>query len=172
VSAERLVDNPSRGAAGAPVTIVEYGDFGCPSCKAWHQAGVIDQILATYGDRVRFIWRDLPVITAQSPKAAEAAQCAYDQRRFWDYHDLLFERAPRLGTRDLKSYAAELGLDQASFEECLDTGTHRETVNLDRVEAQRKGFRGTPSFTVNEQPLIGPNPNFMIQMIERELAGP
>jgi len=82
VDTARLVDDPALGPTTAPVTIVEYGDFGCPSCRAWHRAGILKQIRAQYGEKVRFVWRDFPVITPQSPQAAVAAQCAYDQRRF------------------------------------------------------------------------------------------
>ncbi len=153
---DRLVDDPTLGSAGALVTIVEYGDFGCPSCRAWHQAGVLDQIRAQYGDQVQFVWRDFPVITAQSPKAAEAAQCAYDQGKFWEYHDLLYERAQGLGIADLKSYAAELDLDIERFDRCLDSGQHRSTVERDLQDALQRWFRGTPSFLVNDQVLVGP----------------
>jgi protein-disulfide isomerase len=138
------------------VTIVEYGDFGCPSYRAWHNAGILERVQAAYGDQVRFVWHDFPVITAQSPKAAEAAQCAYDQGFFWEYHDLLFERARSLSAGDLKSYAGELGLDTTAFDQCLDSGQHRAIVENDLQDAMQRRFRGTPSFLVNEQPLAGP----------------
>ncbi len=156
VSPERLADDPSLGPANAPVTIIEYGDFGCPTCRAWHNAGVLKQIRAQYGDQVRFVWRDFPIITAQSPKAAEAAQCAYDQGKFWEYHDLLFARAPALSVKDLKAYAAQLELDTAQFNRCLDSGEHEPTVQRDWQDARSRGFPGTPSFLINGQPLIGP----------------
>ena len=105
------------------------------------------------------MWRDFPVITAQSPKAAEAGQCAYDQGKFWEYHDLLYERAPALSVSDLKAYAAEIGLDTERFNQCLDSSQHQATVERDEQEAFRRGFRGTPSFLVNDQPLVGP-PSF------------
>jgi len=159
VSQERLSDDPFIGSISAPVTIVEYGDFGCPSCRAWHNAGIIDRVIATYGDQVRFIWRDFPVITAFSPEAAQAAQCAYDQDKFWEYHDLLFEGAASFRDELLKSYAVELGLDSAAFNQCLDTRQHQATVEKDLEDAFQRRFRGTPSFLVNDQPLAGP-PSF------------
>ena len=170
VSPERLNDDPALGPAGASVTIIEYGDFGCPSCRAWHNAGILDMVLATYGDQVRFVWRDFPVITAFSPEAAQAAQCAYDQGQFWEYHDLLFERADSLRVGDLKDYAGELGLDKAAFDQCLDSGQHQATVEVDLEDAFDKRLPGTPSFLVNEQPLAGP-PNFQTlqQIIEANL---
>ena len=156
VNAARLADDPSIGSATALVTIVEYADFGCPACRSWHYAGIRERVIAQYGDQVRFIWRDFPVITAQSPKAAEAAQCAYDQGQFWEYHDLLFDHAPVLSVTALKSSAAELGLDTDVFNVCLDSGQHNATVDHDLREARRFGLPGTPSFVVNGQRLIGP----------------
>jgi protein-disulfide isomerase len=170
VSPERLNDDPSLGPDAAAVTIMEYGDFGCPSCQAWHSAGIKDIVLGSYGDQVRFVWRDFPVITAFSPDAAQAAQCAYDQERFWEYHDLLFERANSLRVGDLKNYASELGLDRAEFDRCLDSQQHQATVEVDLEDAYGLRLRGTPSFLVNGQPLAGP-PNFQAlqQIIEANL---
>jgi protein-disulfide isomerase len=116
-------------------------------------------VLSAYGDRVRFVWKDFPIITAQSPKAAEAGQCAFDQGKFWPYHDLLYNRAPALSVRDLKSYAAQLGLDTTKFNQCLDSGRYQAKVNQSLQEAYQRGFQGTPSFLVNGQPLAGP-PSF------------
>ena len=161
VSQDRLNDDPIIGSINAPVTIVEYGDFGCPSCRAWHNAGILEQVQAVYGDQVRFVWRDFPVITAQSPKAAEAAQCAYDQGYFWEYHDLLFEQANSLRASDLKRYAEDLGLDNTLFNQCLDSRQYQATVEKDLQDAYRRRFRGTPSFLVNDQALAGP-PTFEI----------
>ena len=166
-----LADEPALGPPTAPVTIVEYGDFGCPACKAWHSAGILERVRAQYGDQVRFIWRDFPVITRLSPKAAEAAQCAHEQGKFWEYHDLLFERAPAIREGDLKAYAAELGLDSKSFNDCLDSGEHRALVERDLRDARARGLRGTPSFLVNGRPLPAP-PSFgyLEQVIEETLA--
>jgi len=153
----RLASNPTLGSDSAKVVITEYGDFGCTSCRAWHNAGVLEQILATYGDQVQFVWKDFPVITAQSPKAAEAGQCALDQDKFWEYHDLLFAKAPALSVSDLKEYAAQVGLDTTKFNQCLDSGQNRAKVEQSLNEAQRQyAFPGTPSFLVNGKKLVGP----------------
>jgi len=149
-------DEPFLGSSSAPVTIVEYGDFGCTICRRWHKQGVLDQILAHYGDRVRFVWRDFPIITAYSPKAAEAGQCAFGQGQFWEYHDLLYDRAPALSVSDIKTYAAELGIDTARFDSCLDSGVYRAKVEASTKEAFGHGFRGTPGFLVNDRPIAGP----------------
>jgi protein-disulfide isomerase len=153
----RLASNPTLGSDSAKVVITEYGDFGCTSCRAWHNAGIMEQVRAAYGDDVQFVWKDFPVITAQSPKAAEAGQCAFDQGKFWEYHDLLFANAPALSVSDLKNYAAQLGLDTAKFNQCLDSGQNRAKVEQSLNEAQRQyAFPGTPSFLVNGKKLVGP----------------
>jgi protein-disulfide isomerase len=144
------------GQGDAPVTIVEYGDFGCTTCKAWHELGVKDEILKKYGEKVRFVWHDFPVITAESPKAAEAGLCANDQAAFWKYHDVLYAKAPELSTANLKDYAAQLGMDAARFNQCLDSGQHKAEVDQDTQDGFKHGFRGTPSFLVNGKAIIGP----------------
>ncbi len=155
----RLASNPSIGLASAKATITEFGDFGCHACQSWHNAGIKEQILETYGDDVQFVWKDFPVITAQSPKAAEAGQCAFDQGMFWEYHDLLYAKAPAIGVVELKAYAAELGLDTDLFDACLDSGQNREKTSQSETEARKLGLPGTPSFLVNGEKLIGP-PSF------------
>ena len=149
-------DDRAIGPATAPVTIVEYGDFGCPTCLAWEKAGILNQVISQYGDKVHFVWRDFPVITAQSPKAAEAGRCAQDQGKFWAYHDLLYAKAPVLDVNSLKTYAAQIGLDVAKFNQCLDSGQHQAEVQRDEQDAYTYHFTGTPSFLINDKPLTGP----------------
>ncbi len=148
--------DPAIGPADAPVTIIEYGDFGCPTCKAWYQSGAIDKILAEYSGKVRFVWRDFPIITAQSPKAAEAGRCALEQDKFWPYHDLLYAKAPALSVDDLKAYAAQLGLDSAAFDTCLDSGKYQALVSKETRDARNRDFLGTPGFLINDKPYAGP----------------
>ena len=157
----RLASNPSIGLASAKVTVTEFGDFGCPACQSWHESGIKEQIIATYGDDVQFVWKDFPVITAQSPKAAEASQCAFDQGEFWAYHDLLYANAPAIGVSNLKEYATELGLDTALFEACLDSGQNREKTEQSEKEARQLALPGTPAFLVNGTRLLGP-PSFEV----------
>jgi len=141
------------GSPDAPVSIVEFGDFGCPSCRAWHNSGIKAQLQADFGEQISFTFRHFPVITPQSPKAAEAAQCAAEQDAFWEYHDFLYEQAPpnRLAPADLKQYAAQLELDGEAFATCLDSGRYRAYVDGDMQAALDLGARGTPSFYVNGQ---------------------
>lgn len=160
LGAGRVSDDPALGPETAPVTIVEYGDFGCSACKAWHRAGILNELRTRYGDQIRFVFRDFPVITPQSPKAAEAGQCAYDQGKFWEYHDWLYSAAA-IDVSHLKTFAAEIGLDARKFNQCLDSGRHGLTVDRDLQDAIARGFRGTPEFLVNDQPItLGGPPTF------------
>lgn len=152
----RLLLDPTIGPEDAPVTIVEYGDLGCPSCRAFHNAGIRARLIDTYGDQIRFVFKDFPVITPQSPQAAEAGQCALDQGLFWEYHDVVYEEFQGLSKPDLLAYAARSGQDVDAFEACLDSGRHAATVRGDWREGEQLGLRGTPSFFVNGEPLIGP----------------
>ena len=144
---DRLTDDPALGPKNAPVTIVEYGDFGCTACRAWHNADVLEDLRSKYGDRIRFVFRDFPVITPDSPKAAEAGQCAYDQGKFWEYHDRLYT-APAIDVPHLKESAAETGLDMASFTQCLDSGRHAPTVDQVSAGRHKAGLPGHTGISI------------------------
>ena len=155
------------GSADAPVQIVEFADFGCPSCRAWHNAAVKNQLKTLYGDQIAFSFRHFPVITQQSPVAAEASQCAAEQDAFWDYHDYIYESTPQnaLAVPQLKQYASDIGLDRAAFDECLDSGRYSTYVNQDLQAARAAGARGTPTFLINDQ-LVSASPEQMIATID------
>lgn len=170
----RLFDDPAIGPASAPVQLVEFSDFNCPSCRQWHNMGVVEAMVERYGDQFRFIWRDYPIITPDSPRAAQAAQCAYDQGddAFWAYHDYLYEQASSYTANALKRYAAEVGLDTEAFNTCLDSERHVATVEHDMRDARSYLFQGTPSFVLNGQPLIGPpDADYLAELIDEILAG-
>jgi len=143
--------NPQIGPKDAPVTIVEFGDYGCSSCLIWAAAGVRQQLLDKYGNKVRFVWADFPVITLQSPKAAEAGRCAYDQDKFWEYQDYLYNNYQGIEIADLKFYAGRIGLNQAMFDQCLDSGVKEAEVNLDFQDAMIRSLHGTPTFLINDK---------------------
>ena len=165
------VPDPVLGEVTAPIEIVNYGDFACPACRAWHGAGVVEQLTEIYGEKVRFVWKDFPIITPYSPKAAEAGHCAASQGKFWEYHDYLYESTTNFRDDGLKAAATALGLDQAAFDACLDSGEMAGKVRTNENEARRLGFRGTPGFTFNGQALPAP-PSLaqLTQMIDRQLA--
>jgi len=171
VSQLRLVNDPQIGTEAAPVIITEFADFGCHGCQAWHEAGIKDQILEEYGDKVQFVWKDFPVITHQSPKAAEAGQCAHDQGLFWEFHDLVYESHAGLAVSTLKGHAETVGLDMDAFNKCLDSGQHEATVNHDLEFGRSLRLRATPSFRVNGRTLPGP-PGYeqLAGIIENDLA--
>ena len=155
-SAIAMIDrpNPQIGPKDAPVTIVEFGDYGCSSCLIWAAAGMRQQLLDKYGDKVRFVWADFPVITLESPKAAEAGRCAYDQDMFWEYQDYLYNNYQGLEIAYLKLYAGRVGLDQAVFDQCLDSGVKKAEVNLDFQDALIRSLDGTPTFLINDKVAI------------------
>ena len=164
-----VAEEVSKGPAEALVTITEYGDFNCPSCRQYHQLGIIDQVLAQFPGEVRFVWRHFPVITPSSPDLAEAAECAADQGAFWEFHDLLFDAAPT-GKGQMAGFAEQLGLDAEAFSQCFESGGYREAVEDQTREAFGLGFRGTPSFMINDTPLAGPPTfNLLMSLVQDQL---
>ncbi len=160
-----------RGPKDAPVTVVEFSDFQCPFCKTAN--ATVKQLLDKYPGKVRLVFRDYPLATLhpQAPKAHEAARCAADQGKFWEYHDLLFERSPRMAPADLKQYAQELKLEAAAFAQCLDSGKYAAEVDKDFQEGAGLGLTGTPSFFINGRQLVGAQPLAAFQkIVDSELA--
>ena len=155
-TATAMIDrpNPQIGPKDAPITIVEFGDYGCSSCLIWSAAGMRQQLLDKYGDKVRFVWADFPVITMESPKAAEAGRCAYDQDKFWEYQDYLYNNYQGIEIPYLKLYAGSIGLDQAEFDQCLDSGVKKAEVDLDFQDAMVRSFDATPTFLINDKVVI------------------
>jgi protein-disulfide isomerase len=171
LSAARLAADPAIGPANAPVTLVEYGDFGCTSCLAWYQSGTLQKLVARYGESIRVVWRDFPIVTPESPKAAEAGQCAFDQGRFWQFHDRVYDNDLAITTDDLKAYAVQIGLNTAEFDRCLDSGRDAAKVNQSLQDAYTHGFVGTPAFLLNGQPLAGPpSYDYLVSLIDPILA--
>src|SRR5687767_11992036 len=141
-------DDPSRGPANAPVTIVEFTDFQCPACAAMHP--VIEEVLKSYGDKVRFVVRDFPLNQHEwARKAAEAANAANEQGKFFEYAALLFQRQKALDVASLKKYASELGLDRTRFDAALDRGTYAAEVKHDIEEGEMYGVGSTPTIFIN-----------------------
>jgi protein-disulfide isomerase len=141
-------DDPSRGVANAPVTIVEFTDFECPSCASMHP--VLEEVLKSYANNVRLVVRDFPLaMHANARKAAEAANAAHAQGKFFEYAALLFKRQGALDVPSLKKYASELGLDRARFDAALDGGTFAAEVRRDIADGEMYGIDSTPTIYVN-----------------------
>lgn len=141
-------DDPARGAANAAVTIVEFTDFQCPACAAMHP--VLEEVLKSYGDKVRFVVRDFPLNQHENAqKAAEAANAANEQGKFFEYIALLFQRQKALDVPSLKKYASELGLNRTRFDAALDRGTYAAEVQRDIEDGEMYGVGSTPTIFIN-----------------------
>jgi protein-disulfide isomerase len=162
---------PFKGSESAKVTMVKFEDFQCPFCK--QAQPVLGEILSRYNGKVRLVHKDLPLdgIHPQARQAAEAARCADDEGKFWQYHDKLYASAPKAAPEDLKSYAKEVGLNENSFEKCLSTGKYKGRVQKDFDESVGLGLTGTPTFFINGRELSGAQSvEAIAQIIDEELA--
>ena len=138
-----------QGAAEAPATLLEYGDYECPFCGAAYP--IVKEVQSRLGDRLRFVFRNFPITTSHphAELAAEAAEAADAQRKFWEMHDLLYESQQHLEAADLHRYAEQLGLDVGRFDNELARHVHAERVREDFMSGVRSGVNGTPTFYVN-----------------------
>jgi protein-disulfide isomerase len=138
-----------QGPPDAPVTLLEYGDYECPYCGAAYP--IIKDVQARMGDRLRFVFRNFPITTshAHAEQAAEAAEAAGAQGRFWEMHDLLYENQRALGDDDLRAYAQRIGLDLERFDKELAEHVHAPRVREDFMSGVRSGVNGTPTFFIN-----------------------
>ena len=166
------VDNdPSRGDVNAPVTIVEFTDFQCPACAAMHP--VLDEVLKTYGNKVRFVVRDFPLNQHENArKAAEAANAANAQGKFFEYIALLFKNQKALDVPSLKKYASEIGLDRARFDAALDRGVYAAEVNKDIEDGEMYGIGSTPTIFINGIQLRNLSAEGLREAIDRAAASP
>jgi protein-disulfide isomerase len=164
-------DDPALGPDDALVTIIQFSDFQCPFSKRYFDE-TEQLILSNYGDQVSYVFRDFPLtsIHPQAQKAAEAAQCAFDQGKYWEYHDMLFQNQGALDVDSLKSYATALGLDETAFNLCMDSGKYAEEVAKDIADGRSYGVLGSPTFFINGRKVVGALPYDTFQMvIEEEL---
>lgn len=146
-------DGPSKGSADAQLLLVEFSDFQCPACK--QASSVVRQLVADYGDRLRVVYKHMPLgIHKDAFGAAQAAVCAGEQGKFWEMHDLLFA-SNSLAEPALESDAAKLGLDADRFTQCMASEESRAVVQQDIKEAQSAGISGTPSFVLNGRLIKG-----------------
>jgi protein-disulfide isomerase len=141
-------DQPLKGNPDAAVTVVEFTDYQCPNCAAAQPT--LERLIAEYGDRVRFVVRDFPLTQhADAEKAAEAAEAAREQGKYWDFTAILFRNQSSLKPEQLKQYARVLGLDLAKFGAALDSGRFADKVQRDINDGERVGVNGTPTFFIN-----------------------
>src|SRR5690606_33679731 len=148
-------EGPTRGPADAPITLVEFSDYQCPYCKSAEK--VVAEVLERYPTQVRLVFRHFPLVNIhpQARGAAEAAACAAEQGKFWEYHAVLFENSPKLAVTDLRSYANRVELDRPAFDACVAEERHAAQIEADVEMGQQSGVAGTPAFNVNGLPVTG-----------------
>ena len=174
VDMEDLIDDDAiKGDADAPVTIVEWSDYECPFCTKFYDQ-TFSQINEEYikTGKVKFIYRDFPLgFHKNAQKAAEAAECAGEQGKYFDMHDALFENGVTGGVSSFKQFAADIGLDTDDFNDCLDSGEMASEVAKDLADGAAAGITGTPGFIINGQLVSGAQPfSVFKQVIDAELA--
>lgn len=162
--------DPARGPATAPITIIEFSDYQCPYCA--RVTPTLDRLRAAYPDKIRIIFKDFPLPNHPlAPKASEAAHCASDQNKYWEMHDRMFANQQQLDVPTLKQHAGELKLDQAKFDQCLDSGKFAGMIKADMEQGAKLGISSTPTLYVNGRPVIGAQPyEYFVNVIEEELA--
>lgn len=171
------LERRTKGNPNAPVVITTWSDYQCPACArfALTREPELERLYADSG-KVRFVYRNIPFLGQESVWAAEAAECAADQGRYWDYRTLLFQRQQGenrggFSIEKLKGYAAELGLNQDTFNACLDQGKHRAAIQEEMKEGDRLGVDATPTFFIDGKKIDGiPSIDAFQKIIEEELV--
>jgi len=170
-------DDPYMGSSKAQLTLIEFSDFQCPFCKNFFN-NTLPEIKRNYIDtgKIRLVYRDFPILAIHksAQKAAEASECAYEQGKFWEYHDTLFinQKVWEIDntTTELKNYASALNLDINKFNTCLDSGKYYSEVTNDIKDGTKAGVTGTPTFFINSIKIVGAQPyDTFKNIIEAEL---
>lgn len=170
-------DDPIKGDPKAKVTVVEFADYQCPYCEKFHK-DVYLPLIKDYVDtgKVKFVYKNLAFLGKESTDAANAALCAKEQNKFWEYHDFLFnsqagENQGAFAPDKLKAFALEVGLEPGAFNSCLDGAKYNAQVEADLAEANKNGFNSTPSTAVGSIPIVGSQPYTAFKAaIDAELA--
>lgn len=161
----------TKGTATAPVTIVEFSDFHCPFCKRVQP--VVSDVMKKYGDKVRLVYKDFPLdnLHPQARAAAEAARCAGEQGKFWEFHDKVYAGDANAAASVMTQYATEVGIaDVARFDACVSSRKYQARVQQDVAEGAKLGIQGTPGFFINGRLLSGAQPlDAFAKVIDAEL---
>jgi protein-disulfide isomerase len=158
-SEEVLVREDSwfKGSQEAKVVIVEFSDFECPACATVE--GTVSQLISQYGERIKFVYRHFPLKQHQYAfKAAEAAEAAGEQGKFWEMKSLIFANQTNLNEAVFENLAQELGLDLAKFRDSLNSGKFKDKINRDYEDGDKAGVRATPTFFINGKKYEGGRP--------------
>jgi len=175
VEFSELIDDDSiKGETDAPVTIIEFSDYECPYCARFFDQ-TYEQIDKEYiqTGKVKLVFRDYPLkFHKNAQKAAEAAECAGEQDKYYQMHDKLFDEGVTGGVSSYKKFADEIGLDTTKFNSCLDNGDMAQEVKNDMSDGIAAGVTGTPGFLINGKLVSGAQPfSVFKQIIESELGG-
>jgi protein-disulfide isomerase len=163
--------DPARGNPSAPITVIEFSDFQCPFCLRANPT--LKQLQQAYGDRLRVVWKDFPLtqIHPDAFKAAEAAHCAGEQGKFWEYHDTLFANQKALKPDDLQKYAADAKLDTERFSSCLTSSKYAGRVGDGVKLGNQLGVNSTPTLYINGRVIAGAYPfEDLKAIVDEELA--
>jgi protein-disulfide isomerase len=163
------------GDARATVTIIEFGDYQCPSCRLFWKE-VEPRLRKEYIDtgKVKLVFTDFPIVQLhpEAVLAAMAVDCAGDQKKYWPFHDKVFreqdyrgEDVIRFRAADLKKWAKDIGLEVVPFNECLDSARHKDEVAKDKAAGDSLGVRGTPTFLINRHVVAGPQPYLVFKRV-------
>lgn len=160
-AAPTIGDDVVLGDPNAPVTFIEFGDFQCPFCGQFYnetEKKLRDEYVKT--GKMRIVFRDFPLLSIHpyAQPAAEAAECAKDQGKFWLYHDAIFDRQSQLATLDFTALAAELGLNKDLFSQCLKSGKVKPEIAQDLKDGEAAGVSGTPASFINGTLISGAYP--------------
>jgi protein-disulfide isomerase len=148
------LEGMSIGPADAPVTVVEFSDYQCPACRQVHDT--VKKVREVYKGQIRWVFRDYPLKRHKDAKrAAEAARCAGEQNKFWEYQDVLYSSEEEFTAEQLEQYARQLGLTPDPFRQCLQSGKYGATIEKDLQEAKNAGIDRTPTFVINGQLMTG-----------------
>ena len=158
-------DDPSIGREDAPITIITFADYQCPFCSRGTET--LKELVAKKGDNIRIVLRDFPLPSHKDAKmAAEAAECADEQGKFWEYSDIMFSNQQSLTSENLQEYATRIGLNREQFGECLNSGKQRQEVEKDIADAKMAGISSTPSLLINGYYIAGiPSLDYLEEVI-------
>src|SRR3989338_300627 len=158
-------DRPMLGSRNAPVTIVEFADFGCPFSRT--SSFVMRALAIKYPNKFAYIYRDFPLLELHplAQKASEASACANAQEKFWEYHDKLYQNQDTLEEASFEQFANQLNLDTTHFHACLIAGTYTKQVEQDYADGLAAGVRGTPTFFINGNRIPGSIPKNILENV-------
>lgn len=176
-------DDPFMGSADAPITMIEFSDYQCPFCRSFFN-DTLPLIKENYIDKglIKFVYRDMPLVSlghTDATPAANAAECAREQggdKTYFAYHDKIFDGENKLGfgtvniqEESLYSYAKELNLDEGKFRECQEGQKYYEEINKDFLAGRAVGIKGTPTFIINGQMLVGAQDYSLFEQVFNEI---